>query len=189
MRRRTASVSEEDAALFRQAIGPVRAIEAPPAAPLPPRPVARARQHELDEREALQTSRFEPFAGDAATLGDGLAYRRDGISERIWRRLRRGQFALQDEIDLHQMDAATAERSLRGFLLDARSRDRLCLRIIHGKGLHSKAGAPVLKNLVEALLRRRAEVLAYVSAPPAMGGTGALLVLLSRRRAAEQAGS
>lgn len=188
MRRRPAIISDEDAALFREAIGPVRAIEAPPPAPCPPRPQARAGQRERDEADALRSSRVEPFATEAASSGDSLTYRRDGISERIWRRLRRGQFAVQDEIDLHHMDAASAERSLRSFLLDARGHDRLCLRIIHGKGLHSKAGTPVLRSLVEGLLRRRAEVLAYVSAPPAMGGTGALLVLLSRRRAGEQAG-
>ena len=53
---------------------------------------------------------------------------------------------------------------------------------VHGKGLHSESGVPVLKNLVDRLLRQRADVLAFASAPAAQGGHGAVLVLLNRRR-------
>jgi DNA-nicking Smr family endonuclease len=54
------------------------------------------------------------------------------------------------------------------------------VRIVHGKGLHSDSGVPVLKNLVDRILRQRADVLAYHSAPAAQGGHGAVLVLLKR---------
>ncbi|WP_425477971.1 Smr/MutS family protein [Xanthomonas cucurbitae] len=56
-----------------------------------------------------------------------------------------------------------------------------CVRIIHGKGLQSDNGAPVLENLMDRLLRQRNDVLAFHSAPPTQGGTGALLVLLARK--------
>lgn len=183
-----AAVTAEDADLFRAAIGPVRIIEPAPAAPAAPPPVACAAQRERDEREALTTSREQPFGLAGRLSGDPLLYRRDSVGERAWRTLRRGQFAIQDELDLHRMDAATAESALRRFLLECRRSDHLCVRVIHGKGLHSKANGPVLGNLVEGLLRRRADVLAYASAPPPMGGSGALLVLLSRRRPNEQSG-
>ena len=55
-----------------------------------------------------------------------------------------------------------------------------CVRIIHGKGLHGDSGAPVLKNLVDRLLRQRADVLAFHSRRRRQGGTGAVLVLLAR---------
>jgi len=187
MRRRPEPISEHDAALFRDAIGPVREIAAPAAPPTIPKPEPRARMRERDEAEALQSSREQPFALNDSRASDALAYRRDGISERIWRKLRRGQFAVQDEIDLHHHNAPQAEVLLRAFLLECRERDHLCVRIVHGKGLHSKAGMPILKNVVETTLRRRADVLAYVSAPAAMGGGGAVLVLLSRRQSGEQA--
>jgi DNA-nicking Smr family endonuclease len=58
-----------------------------------------------------------------------------------------------------------------------------CVRIVHGKGLHSESGVPVLKNLVDRVLRQRADVLAFHSAPPAQGGHGAVLVLLAAGRA------
>ena len=76
---------------------------------------------------------------------------------------------------------------MRAFLHDARQHGVGCVRIVHGKGLHGAAsiasgGQPVLKNLVDRMLRHRADVLAFHSAPPAQGGTGAVLVLLAPRR-------
>ncbi len=186
MRRRPEPISEHDAALFREAIGPIREIAAPPATPMAPRPAPRARMRERDEAEALQSSREQPFASSDSRASDATAYRRDGISERIWRKLRRGQFAVQDEIDLHHQSVANAELLLRAFLLECREHGHLCVRVVHGKGLHSKAGVPILKNLVETTLRRRADVLAYTSGPAAMGGSGAVLVLLSHRQSGEQ---
>ena len=84
-------------------------------------------------------------------------------------------------MDLHGASAAQAEQLLRQFLLEAHYHDHGCVRIIHGKGLQSDGGAPVLKNLVDRLLRQRNDVLAFHSAPPAQGGTGAVVVLLARR--------
>jgi len=87
---------------------------------------------------------------------------------------------VQDELDLHGATAAQAERLLRQFLLDAHAHEHGCVRIVHGKGLQSDGGAPVLKNLVDRMLRLRSDVLAFHSAPAGQGGTGAILVLLAR---------
>ena len=95
------------------------------------------------------------------------------------------ELVLQDEIDLHASSERVAEDLLRRFLAEARDAAHHCVRIVHGKGLHSPQG-PVLKGLVERVLNLRADVLAYASAPPAHGGTGAVLVLLARRRPGEQ---
>ncbi len=187
MRRRQTIVSAEDATLFREAIGPVKAFKAAPTPPSAPKPKPRARQRERDEINALHESQSTPFASLVENVGDSLAYRRDGVNQRTWRQLRRGQFSVQDEIDLHHLTALSAENVLREFLIECRLSSHLCVRIIHGKGLHSKSGTPVIKTMVEGALRRRSDVLAYASAPPAMGGTGALLVLLSRRGLNEQA--
>ena len=168
----------DDAQLFREAIGEVRRIEAPPPAPAPAPPPPRARRFELDEEEALRESRLggaEPIEGDEL-----LAWRRDHVSEQTLRRLRRGEYATQDEIDLHHLRAQDAEALLKAFLGEARAGSRQCVRIIHGKGLRSE-GAPVLKMLVDRVLRLRGDVLAFASAPPAQGGAGAVLVLLDTR--------
>ncbi|HDX0911837.1 TPA: Smr/MutS family protein, partial [Stenotrophomonas maltophilia] len=113
--------------------------------------------------------------------GDVASYRRDNLPPRLFQRLKRGQYSVQDELDLHGATAAQAETLLRQFLLEAHAHEYGCVRIIHGKGLQSDGGAPVLKNLVDRLLRLRNDVLAFHSAPTGQGGTGAVLVLLARR--------
>jgi DNA-nicking Smr family endonuclease len=172
---------DDDATLFRDAIGPVRTLDPVPEPPRksPPRPVPRmaARDHE----EAVGEFR-RAMSADALEAGDASSYRRDEVPGRVLQRLRKGLYAAEDELDLHWSDAAQAESLLRAFLAEARAHDRGCVRIVHGKGLHSDSGVPVLKNLVDRMLRQRADVLAFHSAPAAQGGNGAVLVLLRKRR-------
>jgi DNA-nicking Smr family endonuclease len=178
---------EDGGALFREAIGPVRRLPETAEPPVRARPRPRARMAERDEAAARGEFRR---AMDAPLLeaGDSLSWRRDAVPGRVLRRLARGEYAVEDELDLHGADLARAEAMVRRFLGEARGAGHGCVRIIHGKGLHGAAGfdasgAPVLKNLVDRMLRQRAEVLAFHSAPARAGGTGAVLVLLARRDA------
>lgn len=171
--------NEDEAALFRDAIGPVRRLPEAATPASRPRPEPRPRMAERDEREAR--GEFHAMLEEGGLeAGDSLRYRRDEVSPRILRRLARGQYAVQDELDLHSADSAQAEAWLKRFLAEARAGGSACVRIVHGKGRHGE-GLPALKNLVDRLLRRRADVLAFHSAPPAQGGTGAVLVLLRPR--------
>ena len=174
---------DDDAALFREAIGAVRKLPEHPAPPATTRPRPRARMAERDEAAAREEFRH---ALDASLLeaGDALAWRQENVPATVYRRLRRGEISAQEELDLHGSDARAAEALLRAFLADAVRHGLGCVRIIHGKGGRGPAdiassGAPVLKNLVDRMLRQRASVLAFHSAPPAQGGTGAVLVLLA----------
>ncbi|PJK08533.1 SMR domain protein [Lysobacteraceae bacterium NML08-0793] len=171
----------DDAALFRSAIGEVREIAPRPAPPARPRPAPKAAMAERDERAAAVEFRL---ALDEQLLGagDALVYRRDEVPPRTLKRLARGEFAAVDELDLHGIDSRSAENWLREFLRHAVQEGFGCVRIIHGKGRYSAEGVPVLKNLVDRMLRQRADVLAFHSAPAAQGGTGAVLVLLASRR-------
>ncbi|WP_314103528.1 Smr/MutS family protein [uncultured Stenotrophomonas sp.] len=173
---------EDPAALFRAAIGEVTPLRRPVAAPpATPRPKPRARMAEQDDDAAR--GEFARLLRDSSPLeaGDTASYRRDTLPARMFQRLKRGQYSVQDELDLHGATAAQAETLLRQFLLEAHAHEHGCVRIIHGKGLQSDGGAPVLKNLVDRLLRQRNDVLAFHSAPAGQGGTGAVLVLLARR--------
>ncbi len=172
--------ARDDAALFRAAVGPVRELPAAPPPPAAPRPRPRPRMAERDEDEARAAFRGMLDA-DRLEAGDPLAWRRDEVPPRVLQRLRRGQYAAQDELDLHHEDAARAEALLRTFVKESVQAGLGCVRVVHGKGLHSDTGVPVLKNLVDRMLRQRGDVLAYHSAPPAQGGLGAVLVLLRRR--------
>jgi len=167
----------DDAALFRAAIGPVRVLTPTPPPPSAPPPRAATRMAERDDHEAW--GEFQRLLhGTPLDAGDRLDYRRDEVPPHIFQRLARGQYAVQDELDLHHASAARAEAMLREFLHEAHLNGHRCVRIIHGKGLRSDNGVPVLKTLLDRLLRRRADVLAFHSAPAAQGGTGAVLVLL-----------
>ena len=168
---------EDPAALVRAAVGEVAPLRRPapePPAAARPRPLPRRR-----EPEAAGASPRIADHPDAALLrGDASAFRRERVSARDWQRLRRGQFSAQDELDLHGANALQAETLLARFLGQSTGAGLGCVRIIHGKG---GDGVPVLKNLVDRTLRQRGEVLAFHSAPPSQGGTGAVLVLLARR--------
>lgn len=172
----------EDAALFRAAIGPVRELPQAIEPPSLPRPAPVPRQRDLDEAEALAQSRLRPFDLAGAALGEAAEHLQTGLSPRLLKRLKRGQYSVQDELDLHGMTVPVAEASLRRFVRESRSEGRYCVRIVHGKGLRSGLEGPVLKGVAEHLLRQRSDVLAYASAPDAQGGTGALLVLLAGHR-------
>ena len=179
---------DDGGALFRDAIGPVRPLAPRPEPPARPKPRPRAAMAERDEADA-RSEFVRAMDEPLLEAGDALSHRREAVPARTLQRLRRGEFAVQDELDLHLSGAREAEALLRDFIAGARAAGHGCVRIIHGKGLHStdafgRGGAPVLKNLVDRLLRQRSDVLAFHSAPPRAGGTGAVLVLLAppRRR-------
>lgn len=176
---------DDEAALFRDAVGEVRRLKSSAPPPRKPRPRPAARMAERDEREAMSDFRrgLEDMRLESMPIGAGdvLSHRRDSLPAPLFQRLRRGQFSVQDELDLHGANAVQAEALLRRFLHDAHRAGNGCVRIIHGKGRGSDADIPVLKNVVDRVLRHRGDVLAFHSAPPAQGGTGAVLVLLAAR--------
>ncbi len=178
---RTRSTTDDgsDSDLFRDAIGKVRPLSG--GADQPPeitRPAPLPKQFESDEaavRGELMSHAFDPASIE---LGDEILYLKPGQPDRLIKQLRRGQFSIRAEIDLHQMTVAVAREAIKLFLADAIAHNELCVRIVHGKGLRSAARGPVVKRMTEQLLRRRDDVLAFASALPAQGGTGAVLVLL-----------
>ena len=118
---------------------------------------------------------------DALESGEELVYLREGLSRQILRRLRRGHWVVQDDLDLHGMNRAQAAISVAEFLRRCALHGRHCVRIVHGKGLGSPNREPVLKHKLRNWLVMRDEVLAFCQAPQAHGGSGAVLVLLKAR--------
>jgi DNA-nicking Smr family endonuclease len=109
---------------------------------------------------------------------DALSYRRDGIGPDVLRKLRRGAWVIQAEIDLHGLRVDEARAALGEFLREVTRRGQRCVRVVHGKGLGSKHRTPVLKQKVRAWLMQRDEVIAFCQARGAEGGAGALVVLM-----------
>ena len=179
-RREAERQAEAQRHLFARAVGPVQALKAPVRVMHTPKPVApRARQQELDEQAALIESMSDEF--DITTLldvDDQLSFRRPGIGTDVTRKLRRGDWTLQGQIDLHGLRSDEARTALGQFIRDARRAGWRCVRVVHGKGLGSPGKMPVLKTKVQRWLVQKEEVLAFVQARPADGGAGALVVLL-----------
>lgn len=178
--RSSAPISDDDRRLFLEAIGEVQRFDPVAPAPAPGKPAPHP--HMLEADEAAVPGELLDMAFDPASLevGEELGYLRDGYPPKLLRQLKRGQFSVQDDLDLHQMNVAAAQASIIAFLADARQAGIRCVRIIHGKGLRSKAAGPVLKALTDRMLRRRDDVIAFASARPVLGGTGAVVVLLKR---------
>jgi DNA-nicking Smr family endonuclease len=165
---------------FRRATRDVEPLAAPrrvrlsraPAAPVP-------EQTRRDERAALEESLAGPRSvDDAIESGEELVFVRAGLSPQILRKLRRGHWVVQDELDLHGMNRQQAAASVSEFLRYCRAKQVRCVRIVHGKGRGSKNREPVLKGKLRKWLAVRDEVLAFCQAPAADGGGGAVLVLL-----------
>jgi len=153
-----------------------RARHRPPA-------VAHARPHpaqrERDNRAVLAESLADGIGLESLLETDAsLSYRRNGIAPDTLRKLRRGFWVVQAELDLHGHRVAEAHEALSVFLREADHCGWRCVRIVHGKGRGSLDGVPVLNGRVRSWLARRNDVIAFCQAPPADGGAGALLVLL-----------
>jgi len=168
----------DDFGLFRESIGTVRRIRSSRAEPERRRAPATPRMRDADERRAVdELGEARPGEHELET-GEELCWLRPGIQNRVLRRLRRGYWSVQDEIDLHRMNSDAAARSIRIFIDEALASGKRCVRIVHGKGLRSGPAGPRLKTVTARVLSRHPSVLAFVSAPPADGGTGAVYVLM-----------
>ena len=171
---------EDETALFREATRDVKPLALPArAAGDPPKPRARARFARAERRAVLEEILHGSADEPDLVAADPTQFARPGVPESTLRRLRRGQYRVQAELDLHGLTQAQARVQLGEFLLAALQRDARCLRIVHGKGLRSGVRGPVLKHVVGGILKRTGPVLAVVTAPRTDGGSGAVYVLLS----------
>ena len=153
-------------------------------------PPATLLQHELDAQAALEESLSDEF--DISSLLDtdqDLSFRRPGVGADVVQKLRKGQWSIQRQVDLHGLRSDDAREAMGRFIRDAHKQGLRCVRVIHGKGLGSPGKAPVLKDKVLRWLVQKAEVIAFVQAPPNKGGAGAVLVLLAPVRAAKKTDS
>jgi len=170
--------SERD--LFQRAAGKVEPLRHHGRVQHPPEPVAPiAAQRQLDDQRVLKEAISDEF--DTSTLlevDEALSFRRPGVGIDVARKLRRGYWSIQSEIDLHGLRSDDAREALATFIREAARQGLRCVRVVHGKGLGSPGKTPVLKGKVHGWLVQKDEVLAFVQARGDEGGAGALVVLL-----------
>lgn len=174
-RKKPSSEEDDDTDLFRRAAGRVRPLHSDRVQHQQrrPRPAPSDRRHAAPSEEDR-----DPYVTETPSEYGPLFYASPGVQHRLMRKLKRGQFAIEDELDLHGMRVKEAGQRLEKFLSKCSDRGRRCVRIIHGKGL--RTGGSVLKENVAQWLRIRSDVVAFCSAQPNDGGTGAVYVLLKK---------
>lgn len=172
---------DDDTRAFREAVRGARPLRQAPRASqrLRPPPPPRARFKRADQVAVLEESLVLSALELDVEFGDELTFRRAGVQDGVMRKLRRGQYRVESELDLHGLVVDEARGVLRAFLARAIARHQRCVRIVHGKGLGSGPRGPVLKKAVNLILRKNAAVVAFCSARPVDGGTGAMYVLIS----------
>ena len=175
------TVSDDDLALFREAVGDVRSVtndrvdtQNPPAKPL-------VGHSEKDDRSVMESLLENLSEVDLLETGEHLSYTQPGVQRSVLRKLKNGRYSIQSEIDLHGLTVDEARKELSSFLVEAQERRHLCVRVIHGKGRKNTERAPRLKPAVNQWLQRNKQVLAFCSARMNDGGTGAVYVLLKRQ--------
>lgn len=174
-------ISDTDRQLFRDKLKGVRQLQQEKTwhpTQAGHKPIARQRL--ADERQVMDDMFSDDFRPEDVETGEELLFSRAGLQASLIRRLRRGQFSIQAELDLHGHSITEARQALTAFLRDCRQHGDRCVRIVHGKGYGSKQKLPVLKNKVNGWLQQRDEILAFCSARPVDGGTGAIYVLLKQ---------
>ncbi len=173
--------SDPDKELFREAMRDVRPLDnRARVQPEKRKPPARARFTAADRAMVLVES-LQGVQEDAGDVGDEISFRRAGVQDGVMRKLKRGEYRVEEVCDLHGLRVAEAKLALREFLAESLARNLRCVRIIHGKGMGSGPRGPVLKTAVNMILRKTGPVLAFTSARRVDGGTGAINVLLSNQ--------
>ena len=171
----------DDVALFQETIGAVKPLHCSRVLLRRPNPLPVPSKRLARERGVLKEMLNGSYDPSEIETGDELLYCQSSISWPQFRKLRRGCFSIQAELDLHGMTAPLAHQALGSFLAQCLMLRYRCIRIVHGKGNGSFNKQPVLKQKLKHWLSQRHDVLAFCSARPADGGTGAVYVLLKRR--------
>lgn len=179
-------ISEEEQQSFRNEVSDVRPlksdnrVEAPKKKPSP-RPIHNRQSHNYDEQSNVEMM-SDPIDLREVEVEDVLFFARSGIQQKVQKKLRRGEFPIEEELDLHGYTVVEAKVAIQDFINECKQHQRRYVRIIHGKGYRSEQKIPVLKTHVAYWLPQLNDVLAFSSARPADGGTGALYVILKSVR-------
>tara|TARA_R110000868_G_scaffold410505_4_gene698852 strand:- start:98265 stop:98789 length:525 start_codon:yes stop_codon:yes gene_type:complete len=166
-------ITPSDSDLFRQAIDGVQRLDDGKHHHRPkPKPL---RKREADDTPQLNTIYTQEQTVEAT---EQLFFARGGLQTRLIKQLRQGKLPCEAECDLHGLIQVQASKVLHDFIHESRQFGNRFVRVVHGKGHRSQDGQPKLKNLVNNELRSYSDVLAFCSAQPKHGGTGAVYVIL-----------
>ena len=171
---------DDDQALFQQQMQGVQRLKHDRVTHSTKKPGPIPRQTLADEQQVITDMMSDDVEAREVEYGEYLLFKRDGVQHKLMKKLRQGRYRIDAELDLHGLTVNQARQALAQFLNECQQHNSRAVRIIHGKGLGSAHRGPVLKNSINKWLPQRHEVLAFCSAMPADGGTGAVYVLLRK---------
>lgn len=183
-------ISPKDKALFRESVKGVRRMksdtvekEPSPKTPKKIKENTSTENHIQDKIDSLYNGTDETWQDEENRIQpeQHLSYAISGVDHKTSLKLKSAKFPIEATLDLHGMTAAEAKAALVEFITRHRCQYRRCVCIIHGKGQKSGRHG-VLKSKINLWLPQLPEVIAFESAPPRHGGTGAVLVLIKRRK-------
>jgi len=169
MKVKRTAVSAEDQALFLEAVRGAQPLATRDRVAVPPSPPSPVRVAVLPPEVKL------------AVEGDGTRYsaRAPGVSLAQVAELRTGKVHLEATLDLHGISVDEGVAKLRAFLVESRDLGRRRVRVIHGRGLHSEAGAPLREAVVSDLLGAASGLVrAFATACASDGGEGATIIFV-----------
>jgi DNA-nicking Smr family endonuclease len=169
---------EEEDNLFRQVVGRVQAVKQDKITPQSQLPRPKPYPKPLEVNFDAHLSSRNPEELTTVGIYDSLNFLSAGLQNNVLKKLRRGYFGVDAEIDLHGLTGYDAKRQLLHFLHSSVQDGCRCVHIVHGKGYRSQDNLPVIKNELNQWLRQHQDVQAFCSASPKDGGTGAVFVLL-----------
>ena len=179
-------ISAEDQQFFRDEIADVRPLTSEERIESVKKSPSARKIYNQDNIESAQHTGMEMFSDPVdlrdAEIEDVLFFARSGIQQKVHKKLRRGEYPIEDELDLHGYTVAEAKIAIIDFIIDCKKQHKRYVRIIHGKGYRSEQKIPILKTHVAYWLPQHNDVMAFSSARPADGGTGALYVILKTVR-------
>ena len=148
-----------------------------------PSPKPRLSQYDSESEQPTDDNMLsDPVDLRDAAVEDVLFFARAGIQQKEQKKLRRGELPIEEELDLHGYTVNEAKTAIQDFLYECKRQHIRYIRIIHGKGYRSDQKIPVLKTHVAYWLPQIKDVLAFSSALPKDGGTGAIYVILKSSR-------
>ncbi len=178
---------DDDDELFRAAMAGVERLDMV-ARPAPPRAEPTLRQR--TRREHAASNRQPPVDPNYLTLAEVkplaphelVSWKKDGVQEGVFKKLRLGQYPLEGRLDLHRKTVKQAREALFEFMHVALAKGWRCVLINHGRGERSPTPARI-KSYTIAWLAQMPEVLAYHHPERRHGGAGAVFVLLRKSAA------
>ncbi len=177
---------DNDNDLFKKAMGDIKPIKQTKREPKPAPPKRITRRKQEEEYQATpglddHYSFFDPQSYQQGIDADEtISYYKQGLQEKQIRRLRQGKIRPEARLDLHHTRAGEVFELTDSFIQLSKTRNKRCLLIIHGKGFYSKDNTPLIKNMLNEWLRIHPDVVAFQSALPRDGGTGAIYVLIKQ---------